>query len=168
MKKNTIYKSVGLYNNEELEEIRKEYECRDIVNGEYNDIDYEDLQDYNDVEWNYSFGDEAEWKESWVNDTRVVIIGSLGLWNGPHKIIPKQFGTIMDAIYACIEDMDEVEIYEDQYGNLKIDAYHHDGCNHYIIKKFEDGKQRCLHFTKLWNEYLEEENAKWKDKNNLI
>ena len=161
MKKNTIYKTVGLYTKEELEQIKKDYECRDIINGEYNDIDEEDLQDYNDVEWNYSFGDEASWKTGWVNNTKVIVVGELGLWNGNKKITPKQFDTIMEAVSNCIKDMDEVEIYEDAYANLKIDAYHHDGTNHFIIKKYEDKKQRCLHFTDMWNKYLIEENEKW-------
>lgn len=161
MKKNTIYKTVGLYTEEELEQIKKDYECRDIVNGEYNDIDEEDLQDYNDVEWNYSFGDEASWKTGWVNNTKVIVVGELGLWNGNKKITPKQFDNIMEAVSTCIKDMDEVEIYEDAYANLKIDAYHHDGTNHFTIKKYEDKKQRCLHFTDMWNKYLIEENEKW-------
>ena len=168
MKKNTIYKSVGLYTNNEIESIKKEYECRAVFNGEYNDIDYEDLQMYNDDEWRYTFGDDAEWKDSWVNEIPVIVTGRLGLWNGPHNMIPKHLNSIIDAVYLCIKDMDEVEIYEDQYGNLKIDAYHHDGTNHFVVKRKTDKGNRCLHFTKLWNDYLEEENAKWKAKNNLI
>ena len=152
MKKNVLYKSVGLYTKEEIEEIKKDYECRDVFDGEYNDVDYEDLVDYNDTEWNYSFGDGAEWKGSSVDNIPVVIIGKLGLWNGPHKVIPTKCKSIIEAIYKCIEDMDEVEIYEDQYGNLKIDAYHHDGTNHFTIKKVTDKGYRCLNFTKMCNE----------------
>ena len=147
MKKNVLYKSVGLYTKEEIEEIKKDYECRDIINGEYNDVDYEDLVDYNDTEWYYSFGEGASWKY----DTPVVIIGNLGLWNGPHKVIPTKCKTILEAVYKCIEDMDEVEIYEDQYGNLKVDGYHHDGTNHFTIKKVTDKGYRCLNFTKMCN-----------------
>ena len=158
MKKNTIYKTVGLYTKEELKQIKNDYECRDIVNGEYNDIDDEDLQDHNDVEWNYSFGDEASWKTGWVNQIPVVITGKLSLWNGPHKVIPTKCKNIEEAVYKCISDMDEVEIYEDQYGNLNIDAYHHDGTNHFTIKKKTDKGNRCLHFTKLWNDYLQQQN----------
>ena len=157
MKKNTIYKTVGLYTKEELEQIKNDYECRDIVNGEYNDIDDEDLQDYNDVEWNYSFGDEASWKTSWVNEIPVVITGKLGLWNGNPTIKNVECKNIEEAVYKCISDMDEVEIYEDNYGNLNIDAYHHDGTNYFTIKKKTDKGNRCLHFTKLLNKYLDEQ-----------
>lgn len=153
MKKNVLYKSVGLYSKEDIEEIKKDFECRDICNGEYNDVDFNDLADYNDIEWHYSFGDGAEWKGSWVDNIPVVIIGNLGLWNGPHKVIPTKCKSIIEAIYRCIKEMDEVEIYEDAYGNLKVDAYHHDGTNHFTIKKFENNKQRCLHFSKLLDEY---------------
>ena len=154
MKKNTIYKTVGLYTKEELEQIKEDYECRDIVNGEYNDIDDEDLQEYNDVEWNYSFGDEATWKTSWVNEIPVVITGKLGLWNGNPTINHVECKNIEEAVYKCISDMDEVEIYEDSYGNLHVDGYHHDGTNHFVIKKKTDKGIRCLHFTDLVNEYL--------------
>ena len=146
MRKNVLYKSVGLYTKEEIEKIKKDYECRDIVNGEYNDIDDDDLRDYNDTEWYYSFGEGVSWKD----DIPVVIIGQLGLWNGPHKVTPTKCKTILEAVYKCIKEMDEVEIYEDQYGNLKVDGYHHDGTNHFTIKKITDKGYRCLHLTKLW------------------
>jgi len=147
MKKNVLYKSVGLYTKKEIEEIKKDYECRDVVNGEYNDIDEEDLRDYNDTEWYYSFGEGASWKD----DTPVVILGNLGLWNGPHQVIPYECKSILEAVHKCIEDMDEVEIYEDQYGNLKVDGYHHDGTNHFTIKRVTDKGYRCLHLTKLFS-----------------
>ena len=98
MKKNTIYKTVGLYTKEELEQIKEDYECRDIVNGEYNDIDDEDLQEYNDVEWNYSFGDEATWKTGWVNQIPVVITGKLGLWNENPTINHVECKNIEEAV----------------------------------------------------------------------
>ena len=146
MKKNVIYKSPGLYTKKELEEIKNDYDCRDITNGEYNDIDEEDIQEYNDVEWNYSFGDEASWKDTELDNQEIVVLGTLGLWNRAPKV-KKVFDSLSKAISACLDGMDDVEIFEDQYGNLKIDGYHHDGCNHYILKK-NGSRPKCLHFTK--------------------
>ena len=64
----------------------------------------------------------------------------------------------MEAINEVIRDMDEVEIYEDAWGNLKVDAYHHDGTNHFTIKKKTDRGDRCLNFSRMWNEYLHDTN----------
>ena len=67
----------------------------------------------------------------------IIVIGDLGLWHGRvmgYKEIPS--GNIRDCLYA---DTDYTEWYVDQYGDLRADATHHDGTNHYLYRVFKDG-----------------------------
>lgn len=71
-----------------------------------------------------------------------LVIASLGLWNGRFpggKIIK---GSLYDVIIKCFEDYNTIYMEGKQ---LKIDAIHHDGTNHFIIKKL----------TKKGEEYAE-------------
>ena len=64
-----------------------------------------------------------------------LVIASLGLWNGRFdggKIID---GYLNEAIRSCFEDYNKV-YWQDK--NLKVKAIHHDGTNHFIIKKLTD------------------------------
>ena len=51
-----------------------------------------------------------------------------------YKDIPS--GNIRDCLYA---DTDYTEWYVDKYGDLRADATHHDGTNHYLYRVFKDG-----------------------------
>ena len=67
----------------------------------------------------------------------IIVIGDLGRWNGRvmgYKDIPS--GNIRDCLYA---DTDYTEWYVDKYGDLRADATHHDGTNHYLYRVFKDG-----------------------------
>ena len=67
----------------------------------------------------------------------IIVIGDIGRWNGRvmgYKDIPS--GNIRDCLYA---DTDYTEWYVDQYGDLRADATHHDGTNHYLYRAFKDG-----------------------------
>ena len=67
----------------------------------------------------------------------IIVIGDLGLWHGRvmgYKVIPS--GNIRDCLYA---DTDSIEWYVDRYGDLRADAAHHDGTNHYLYRAFKDG-----------------------------
>ena len=60
----------------------------------------------------------------------IIIIANLGRWNGRfsgYKMINS--GNIKDCLYS---DTDYTEWYVDKYGNLRADAVHHDGTNHYL------------------------------------
>ena len=113
----------------------------------YDEDDFEEYcQELNDEYFNDDFGDRGNWKYSPLANQKVAVIGTLGLWDGTKKIYPKEFDNLQKAVFACLEDMNE--IYEDQYGNLHIKAHHHDGTNHFIIKKVVNDKLRCLHFRR--------------------
>ena len=67
----------------------------------------------------------------------IIAIGDLGRWNGRvtgYKMIDS--GNIRDCLYA---DTDYIEWYVDKYGDLRADAVHHDGTNHYLYRVFKDG-----------------------------
>ena len=67
----------------------------------------------------------------------IIVIGDLGRWNGRvtgYKMIDS--GNITDCLYS---DTDYNEWYVDKYGDLRADAVHHDGTNHYLYRVFKDG-----------------------------
>lgn len=66
----------------------------------------------------------------------ILIIADLGLWNG-RKTGYKEIksGNIKDCLYS---DTDYTEWYVDQYGDLRADAYHHDGINHYLYRTYKE------------------------------
>lgn len=152
MKKYNIWKSWYLFTKEEEEDFKKGF-LDDYLDNTNEDIDTYDENEFerhcdevNDMYFMDDFGNYGNWKYSTLKNQKVAVIGQLGLWNGPHKIIPKRFNNVQEAVFACLEDLNE--IYEDQYGNLHIEAHHHDGTNHFIIKKVVNDKLRCLHFRK--------------------
>ena len=55
-------------------------------------------------------------------------------WREDYKDIPS--GNIRDCLYA---DTDYTEWYVDKYGDLRADAIHHDGTNHYLYRVFKEG-----------------------------
>jgi hypothetical protein len=112
--------------------------------------DDEELDEYISSTFDDDFGDKySNLSCSKLANQKVAVIGELGLWDGRHKIIPKEFDSLSRAIHACLEDLNRV--YEDQYGNLHVEAHHHDGVNCFIIKKVTDKGLRCLHYRKeVW------------------
>ena len=67
--------------------------------------------------------------------TDVVCIADLGLWNGrcpAHRIYEKP---TLDKLFYAGHDIDEAEWYVDEYNDLRCDAYHHDGTNHYLYRQ---------------------------------
>ena len=67
----------------------------------------------------------------------ILVIGDLGLWFGRrsgYKEIPS--GNIRDCLYS---DCDYNTWYVDHLGDLRCDAIHHDGTNHYLYRTWKDG-----------------------------
>ena len=65
-------------------------------------------------------------------DQPIIVIADLGLWSGRrsgYKEIVS--GNIKDCLYS---DCDDIEWYVDSHRNLRADAYHHDGTNHYLYR----------------------------------
>ena len=128
------------------------------------DLDYEDwradLEDY----YPYMSEDERrqvmyETNASYLNDERInldiqlscpiIIIADLGRWNGRFSGYKEiESGNIKDCLYS---DCDYNTWYVDRYGDLRCDAVHHDGTNHYLYRTYKDNVSR---------EQIE--NFKWK------
>ena len=66
----------------------------------------------------------------------ILVIADLGLWYGRrmgYKEIPS--GNIRDCLYS---DTDYSTWYVDRLGDLRCDAIHHDGTNHYLYRVYKD------------------------------
>lgn len=124
----------------------------DNTNQDIDDYDTEEFENYcREVNGDYfydDFGKDGNWAFSSLKNARVVVSGSLGLWDGAHTIEPKEFDNLYEAIQQCIGKSDYVKIEENRYGGFNIYASHHDGTNHFIIRRITDKGYRALHFSK--------------------
>ena len=116
------------------------------------DLDYEDWRGDLEAEYPELSEDERislmyEINGHYLDDKRmnlnvqlsqpILVIGDLGLWNGRrmgYKEIPS--GNIRDCLYG---DTDYSTWYVDRLGDLRCDAIHHDGTNHYLYRVYKDG-----------------------------
>ena len=67
----------------------------------------------------------------------ILVIGDLGLWHGRakgYKLL--RSGKLRDCLFS---DTDMTEWYVDRNGDLRADAIHHDGTNHYLYRVFKNG-----------------------------
>ena len=67
----------------------------------------------------------------------ILVIADLGRWNGRvmgYKEIPS--GNIRDCLYS---DTDYSTWYMDKLGDLRCDAVHHDGTDHYLYRAYKPG-----------------------------
>lgn len=67
----------------------------------------------------------------------ILVIGDLGLWHGRVKGCKLlRSGNIRDCLFS---KADMAEWYVDRNGDLRADAIHHDGTNHYLYRVFKNG-----------------------------
>ena len=116
------------------------------------DVDYDDWKD--DLEAEYPDMTEQERIDlmyrlngDYLYDERanldiqlaapILVIGDLGLWNGRRMGYKEiKSGNISDCLYS---DCDYNTWYVDKRGDLRCDAVHHDGTNHYLYRTYKDG-----------------------------
>ena len=126
-------------------------EGRHIIWSNY-DLDYEDWRDDLEAEYPELTEDERialmyEINGDYLDDERVnlniqlsqpiLVIGDLGLWYGRRSGYKEiESGNIRDCLYA---DTDYSTWYVDKLGDLRCDAIHHDGTNHYLYRAYKDG-----------------------------
>lgn len=67
--------------------------------------------------------------------TDVVCIADLGLWNGRCHAFRIYEKPTLDELFTSGRDIEEAEWYIDEYNDLRCDAYHHDGTNHYLYRQ---------------------------------
>ena len=117
-----------------------------------NDLDYDDWKDYLESEFPDLTEEERmtkmyEINNDYLSDERenldiqlaepILIIGDLGFWNGRRQAYKEiSSGNIKDCLYS---DCDYVTWFVDNQGDLRCDAIHHDGTNHYLYRAYKDG-----------------------------
>lgn len=116
------------------------------------DLDYDDWRAH--LEENYPELSESERIEmmydinnGYLEDERVnldiqlnmpiLVIADLGLWDGRHSAYTEiASGNIKDCLFS---NADYSSWYVDELGDLRCDASHHDGTNHYLYRVYKDG-----------------------------
>lgn len=143
---------------------------------------YKDFLEINEIDGNPNDEHElyeymVETNSEYLSDERanlnvqlsqpIIVIGDIGRWNGRvmgYKMIDS--GNIKDCLYS---DTDMTEWYVDRYGDLRADAVHHDGTNHYLYRVFKDNAspeqverlQEKIFLAKRYGQTLRELPADW-------
>lgn len=66
----------------------------------------------------------------------ILVVADIGRWDGRYSGYAEiKSGKICDCLYS---EMDMCEWYVDKYGDLRANAVHHDGTNHYLYRVFKD------------------------------
>lgn len=103
------------------------------------DIDYEDFENEDgetDFDMIYELLNE-EFDNLFDRDyhnNRYVVQGIIGRWDGDYSgYKDRVYDSVYDAIIDNMEDY--IEVFEEKYGSLRINCYHHDGVNRLEIKE---------------------------------
>lgn len=126
MDRHTIWSDINL----DLEDWRADLEA------EYPELTEDELY-YKMCEINADYLDDERMNLNIQLSQPIIVIGDIGRWNGRvmgYKMIDS--GNIKDCLYS---DTDFTEWYVDKYGDLRADAVHHDGTNHYLYRVFKNG-----------------------------
>lgn len=109
---------------------------RDDLQEEYPDLSEDELyQKMYEINAEY-LGDERMNLNIQLNQP-ILVIADIGRWNGRFSGYAEiKSGKICDCLYS---EMDMAEWYVDKYGDLRADAIHHDGTNHYLYRVYKDG-----------------------------
>ena len=116
-----------------------------------NDLDYDDWrvdleENYPDLTEDERIALMYEINGDYLDDERtnlniqlakpILVIGDLGVWNGRRSGYKEiSSGNIRDCLYS---DTDLSTWYVDKLGDLRCDAVHHDGTNHYLYRAYKD------------------------------
>ena len=116
------------------------------------DLDLDDWRDDLQAEYPEKSEDElyalmTEINDGYLDDARVnldlqqpyeiILIADIGRWNGRFPGYQEiKSGNIKDCLHTS---MDYATFYVDKLGDLRCDAVHHDGTNHYLYRVFKRG-----------------------------
>ena len=116
------------------------------------DLDYEDWRadleaEYPDLSEEERISRMYEINDSYLDDERmnldvqlsqpILVITDIGRWDGRYSGYGEiQSGKISDCLYS---NLDYATWYVDQLGDLRCDAVHHDGANHYLYRAYKPG-----------------------------
>lgn len=121
------------------------------LTAEYPDADENELCELM-YETNASYLDDERVNLNIRYNQPIIVIADLGRWNGRfsgYKLINS--GNIADCLYS---DTDYTEWYVDELGDMRADAIHHDGTNHYLYRVFKDSAteaQKDALMDKIYN-----------------
>ena len=126
-------------------------EARHIIWSNY-DLDYEDWRADLEAEYPELSEDERialmyELNNDYLDDERlnlsiqlpqpILMIADIGRWDGRYSGYGEiQSGKISDCLYS---NLDYATWYVDKLGDLRCDAIHHDGTNHYLYRVYKPG-----------------------------
>ena len=66
----------------------------------------------------------------------ILLIADIGRWDGRYPGYAEiKSGNIRDCLYS---EMDDSTWYVDRLGDLRCDAVHHDGTNHYLYRAYKE------------------------------
>lgn len=124
-KEHVIWKSYGMYDIKELEELEQS-EREHLKENGFEDYETIDVTDTIYEEIDMWFEDEQSnlYKEL---DGRILAIANMGLWNG-RRAGYKVLGTNLNEVLTSGIGCDEKKVYYDGY-NVCALGYHHDGYN---------------------------------------
>lgn len=116
------------------------------------DLDFENWRDDLEAEYPDKSEDELyqlmyETNNSYLDDERmnlniqmfapILVIADIGRWNGRFNGYGEiDSGNIRDCLYA---EQDYATWHVDNLGDLRCDAIHHDGTNHYLYRAYKAG-----------------------------
>ena len=69
-----------------------------------------------------------------------LLTGSCGLWDGIREIMPYKFTNALSAVIKAYGSCDDLIVSQED-GVIKVESFHHDGCNRFEIRPLtEHGK----------------------------
>ena len=89
------------------------------------------------TEINDGYLDDARVNLDLQQPCEIILIADIGRWNGRFPGYQEiKSGNIKDCLHTS---MDYATFYVDKLGDLRCDAVHHDGTNHYLYRVFKRG-----------------------------
>lgn len=149
MKKNTGRKEHIIFNNYDNDsnytkelaiDALLERENENLAEGEKEktreDLTDEEIQDEVSDEEQLNFDDEKS-NLSCMLDTNILVVASLGLWNGTFMGYRELGNNLNEVLSASFSDCDYAKIYVDGHGQLRSIGAHHDGNNSYLFRAWK-------------------------------
>ena len=72
-----------------------------------------------------------------------LLTGSCGLWNGRREIMPYKFSNVLSAIIKAYGSCDDIIVSQED-GVIKVESFHHDGCNRFEIRPLTENGKKML------------------------
>lgn len=128
-----------LYDNTDLTEIYDDVKAR-LFDEKGEERGWESAEDIPTLELDTEvyFYDSVIWEDFFEDLQHLfdrecfLITGTCGRWNGPQQ--GGKFIRSASELMSCLRHLDALKFY-DEGGHLKIDGYHHDGKDHYELRR---------------------------------